>query len=202
MENSAPATVTLTVNAVNDVPVAAAGGPYSGTVDVPVTFDGTGSSDVDGTITDYAWDFGDGNTGSGATPSHTYAANGSFTVTLVVTDDLGATGTEVTSAAVAPAGATVTVDSIAPNTIAIGSSAPVLIFGSGFAEGATLVFENGTGPAPTATEVVVVDANNIQAILTAASGGPGRDRVWDVRVLNVDGSSGVLLGGLTITPTP
>lgn len=49
------------------------------------------SSDSDGTITNYAWNFGDGNTGSGATPSHAYAAANTYQVTLTVTDDDGAT---------------------------------------------------------------------------------------------------------------
>ena len=44
-----------------------------------------------GTITAYAWDFGDGSTGSGQTASHQYAAAGAYTVTLTVTDDLGNT---------------------------------------------------------------------------------------------------------------
>ena len=66
-----------------------------------VTFSGAGSSDPDGTIAGYAWSFGDGTTGTGATPSHTYAADGTFTVTLTVTDDDGATGTTTRSVTVA-----------------------------------------------------------------------------------------------------
>lgn len=57
------------------------------------SFDGSGSSDPDGTITSYAWDFGDGSTGSGATPQHTYASAGTYTVKLTVTDDDAGTGT-------------------------------------------------------------------------------------------------------------
>ena len=57
-----------------------------------VGFDGSASSDSDGTIASYAWDFGDSSTGTGKTPSHTYAAAGSYSVTLTVTDNQGATG--------------------------------------------------------------------------------------------------------------
>jgi PKD repeat protein len=58
------------------------------------TFDGTGSSDTDGTVQNYAWDFGDGNStsGPGATVSHSYATGGSYAVALTVTDNGGATG--------------------------------------------------------------------------------------------------------------
>jgi PKD repeat protein len=56
-------------------------------------FDGSGSADADGSITSYAWDFGDGSTGTGATPQHTYASAGTYTVELTVTDDRGGTGT-------------------------------------------------------------------------------------------------------------
>ena len=58
------------------------------------TFDATTSSD-DGTITSYDWSFGDGQTAKTTTPTttHVYAAPGSYTATLKVTDDKGATGT-------------------------------------------------------------------------------------------------------------
>ncbi|MDN4612597.1 PKD domain-containing protein [Arthrobacter burdickii] len=66
---------------------------FAGTsVGLDAHFDGTGSTDVDGTIRTYAWDFGDGSTGSGAVANHRYAASGSYTVTLTVTDDRGLTG--------------------------------------------------------------------------------------------------------------
>jgi PKD repeat protein len=56
-------------------------------------FDGSASSDADGTIVSYDWDFGDGTTASGPTASHEYAASGSYTVALTVTDDGGAATT-------------------------------------------------------------------------------------------------------------
>jgi len=56
-------------------------------------FNGIGSSDSDGTIVSYEWDFGDAITGSGVTTTHPYAGEGSYTVELTVTDDDGATDT-------------------------------------------------------------------------------------------------------------
>ena len=89
-------TVTADVEVVdpNGPPTAAfAATQVAGTLEV--NFDGSASSD-DGTITDWDWDFGDGNTGAGETVSHTYAAAGTYSVTLTVTDDLGATGSLTT----------------------------------------------------------------------------------------------------------
>ena len=51
---------------------------------------GAGSTDSDGTVESYAWDFGDGDTDVGVAPPHTYAAEGTYTVFLTVTDDDGA----------------------------------------------------------------------------------------------------------------
>jgi len=47
------------------------------------------ASDPDGAIVSYFWNFGDGNTSSNPTPSHTYSHSGDYTVTLIVTDDNG-----------------------------------------------------------------------------------------------------------------
>ena len=55
--------------------------------------DGTDSSDPDGTIESYGWDFGDGGTATGATASHTYTQAGTYSVKLKVSDDDGATNT-------------------------------------------------------------------------------------------------------------
>ncbi len=65
-----------------------------------VDFDGSTSNDPDGTIASYAWSFGDGSTGSGISPSHTYANSGTYTVSLTVTDNDGATDVQSQSVAV------------------------------------------------------------------------------------------------------
>lgn len=56
-------------------------------------FDATGSVDNDGSIVSYSWSFGDGNSASTVTASNTYAAAGSYTVSLTVTDNEGASST-------------------------------------------------------------------------------------------------------------
>ena len=52
------------------------------------------SSDTDGDIASYEWDFGDGNTSNDQNPTHEYADNGTYTVKLIVKDDDGATDTK------------------------------------------------------------------------------------------------------------
>ena len=72
----------------NTPPVAAFTSACSG---LSCTFDGSGSSDAEGSIAGYAWNFGDGTTGSGVQPTHTYATAGTYTIALTVTDAAGAT---------------------------------------------------------------------------------------------------------------
>ncbi|HEY6572411.1 MAG TPA: S8 family serine peptidase, partial [Candidatus Eisenbacteria bacterium] len=97
----ASALLTLVVADTPRPPAARPGGPYSGVVGVPIPFDGTASFDPDGTpLASYRWEFGDGATGAGAAPSHTYASGGAFTVSLTVSDG-ALESTAATSAAVA-----------------------------------------------------------------------------------------------------
>ena len=78
----------------NDPPVAAiSANPTSGTAPLNVLFDGGGSSDPDGSIVSYAWNFGDGAGDSGMTVSHTYVNPGTYSAVLTVTDDDGANDT-------------------------------------------------------------------------------------------------------------
>ena len=61
--------------------------------DLTVSLDASAATDSDGSITSYEWDLGDGNTATGVTTEHTYAAAGDYTITLTVTDNDGATDT-------------------------------------------------------------------------------------------------------------
>lgn len=67
--------------------------PTSGPEPLPVTFDGSCSSDPDGDPLTYSWQFGDGDFGSGVNPFHVYFTQGFFSVSLTVTDPSGASST-------------------------------------------------------------------------------------------------------------
>jgi PKD repeat protein len=64
----------------------------SSSTGLSASFDATGSSDPDGAVTGYVWDFGDGGSASDATPNHTYTSPGTYPVRLTVSDADGATG--------------------------------------------------------------------------------------------------------------
>mgnify|MGYP001765809233 CR=1 FL=1 len=82
------------VMALNKPPTANAGPDQEVLVGETVTFDGRMSSDPDGTISEYAWDFGEDTTGTGMAASHIYSTAGTYTVTLTVTDDDGASASD------------------------------------------------------------------------------------------------------------
>ena len=80
------ATTYVTVTNVNRAPQANPGGPYNALADVAVQLQGSGSADPDGDALTYSWVFGDGTSGKGPTPMHTYHATGTYAVGLVVSD--------------------------------------------------------------------------------------------------------------------
>ena len=96
---TASETVNITVEAVvvpdNIPPIAAAGPDKTALVSEVVSFDASGSTDSDGTISTYEWDLGDGSAKvQGKTASHSYSNANTYTVTLTVTDDKGAASTD------------------------------------------------------------------------------------------------------------
>ncbi len=98
----ATAALTGTGAILNTPPEAQAGGPYTGTEGQEITFDGSGSTDLDGIIVKYEWD-ADGNgtyeyTSASPVYLYTYDDDGLYTVKLRVTDNGGATGGNETTA--------------------------------------------------------------------------------------------------------
>jgi PKD repeat protein len=93
----------------NQWPVAVATANTSGG-DIPlaVNFSSVGTTDLDGTVASYLWDFGDSTTSTQPSPQHTYTTPGKYVVTLTVTDDIGARTSE-----------TVSIDASAPNQLPV-----------------------------------------------------------------------------------
>lgn len=98
--DSAGTSATITAPPINGAPTADAGGPYTGEPGVAVQFDGTGSTDPNGDTLTYSWSFGDGGIGSGASPTHTYGAAGTYDVMLTVSDGQGAEDMATTTATI------------------------------------------------------------------------------------------------------
>jgi lysophospholipase L1-like esterase len=97
---------------VNQPPVASF---TSSCTDLACSFNGSGSTDADGTVVSYAWAFGTDGSGSGVTPAHTFSGAGTYNVTLTVTDDDGATDQvshAVTVSAPPPSPGTVALESL------------------------------------------------------------------------------------------
>ncbi len=152
------ATVTETnlegVTATKSVPVGVAAAtptaaiaPTSetGVTSLTVDLDGSGSTDPNpgGTITAYAWNFGDGTNGTGPTVTHTYGV-GAYTATLAVTDNFGQSATIQTTINVYPTVPPVAAFSVAPTTTAV--------YCGNAGCGATEDFDDTASvPAPTAT---------------------------------------------------
>lgn len=76
--------------------------PTSGVAPLSVVFNGAGSTDSDGSIINYTWDFGDGNLGYGSIVTHVYNSSGNFIVKLFVTDDDKAQDSKTTTISVLP----------------------------------------------------------------------------------------------------
>jgi len=103
---SAVVGVSVTPGAANVPPAARLTGPAVVEALLDAAFDGSESTDADGTIAKYRFDFGDGTSpveGMAKAAAHRFPSAGTFTVTLTVTDDKGATGSAQRTVAVSPA---------------------------------------------------------------------------------------------------
>ncbi|MHC5185473.1 MAG: hypothetical protein ACYSPI_14590, partial [Planctomycetota bacterium] len=163
-----------------------------------INFSGTASDTEDGDLTgNIVWTSNiDSSIGIGSSFSTTLG-DGIHTIMASVTDSGGQVGSNSITVTVGAVGYEIVVDSILPDTIQAGATIGVTITGSGFETGAEVVFENGGGPTPSAT-VTSVDGTTIEAAVTVHK--KAKASVWDVRVTNPGGSTGVLVGGLVVTP--
>jgi endoglucanase len=120
-------TITINVVSSNDPPVAkATATPLSGNSPLIVTFDASTSTDPNSDVLTYAWTFGDGTSGTGAKPTHTYNTAGSFVATVTVTDGKGGSSQATVNITVTTAGNT-------PPTVSITAPANSASFAAGTA---------------------------------------------------------------------
>ncbi len=173
----------------NVVPTATIGASCDGHI---CQLDGTGSSDADGSIVSYEWDFGNGAAAAGSTVSYDYPAAGVYTVTLTVTDDRGGVATDSLDVTVTDP------PNVAPTAIATATcnllSCTFAGSGSGDVDGTivtyTWAFGDGTlgaGPAPTTTYSA---AGTYTATLTVTDD-DGASATAQVRVETVDPGAAV-----------
>ncbi|MBU1941041.1 MAG: right-handed parallel beta-helix repeat-containing protein, partial [Candidatus Thermoplasmatota archaeon] len=78
-------------------PTALPGGPYTGFIRTDVFINASASYDLDGYITNYTWNFGDGTTSWGKNTAHQYLSSGTYILTLTVTDNDGNTDSATTT---------------------------------------------------------------------------------------------------------
>ena len=138
--------------------------------------------------------------------TYTPASEGTFSFTFSANDgslvsNVG-TATITVNAAPPPPPATLAVTAISPNVVPQNyGTKPFIISGAGFTNGATVSFANGTGgQTPRVVSVTWNSSTQLTATVEIRSGGPKRNRQWDVVVKNPDGTTATGARLLTITP--
>lgn len=87
---------------------------------------------------------------------------------------------------------------LSPSSVSMGTSTAVTITGTGFQSGAALQCWNGSGPQPTASNVVVVNSSTITATVQVGDDNSSQDRGWNIRVTNPGGVTATFAGLLTV----
>lgn len=159
----------------NQAPTAiASANPVSGTAPLTVAFASTGSSDPDGSIVSWYWDFGDNGNSTEEQPTHVYLAPGTYTAQLTVTDNCSATATDnVTITVSAGSTSSLFVDQQTVGRIALpggrsaGQSVILVKDNTGIIEGAT-VLASYTGPT-SGTVSGTTDASGAVTLETAST---------------------------------
>ena len=136
----------------NRDPDAEAGGPYAVEAGRAIGFDGTASFDPDGDPLSFAWSFGDGTSGSGCCPNHTYSSPGSYQVALTVSDGRGGTATDHAIAAVEACMTPTVTLSASPAAVPPGGAC-TLAWSSGNAS--LVAIDHGIGTVPASGTITV-----------------------------------------------
>ena len=163
-----------------------------------MSFDGSASSDPDGDALAYAWDFGDGSSGTGAQPTHTYAADGTYTVSLTVTDARGSASPSVQT--------TATIGNLPP-TVNAGGDART---GPGFFTLHATFSDPGANDAPWSYDISWGDGFSTQGATSSQSDEISPSHLYvvpgtypvRVTVTDKDGGHGADQIALTVTLTP
>ncbi len=192
------ATLTYDPNANADPTFACEGGggnasptaAFTFSVDVLTASFTDASTDTDGTIASWSWDFGDGSISTEQNPSHTYVANGTYTVQLTVTDDQGATGT--TSQAV-----TVN-DGSGGDTMHIQSITTVVVKSGGVGNGeATFVVVDDVGSPVSGATVTGVFSGDLSGEDTGVTDANGEVVLISNAVTSRPGTIGICASSVT-----
>jgi len=186
-----------TIPGQNTPPTADSGGPYSGQINNPIAFDGTGSYDLEGNLT-YLWDFGDGETSTQSNPSHAYTAVGDYNAILTVSDNEGLTDIDSTTVTISDQSNGLRIDSISPNLMVKGQTVTVIISGAGFDQSTIIKFE-GDKYLPNVINTAILDENTIEIDVTRSTAGPKKDFVYDVTAININGDEFTLQNSFTAT---
>lgn len=202
--DSEVASVFITVNPVNDPPVADAGGPYAANEGEPATLDASRSADpdADGEITLYEWDLdGDGayDDATGATVTTAFGDQGTYPVGLRVTDDQGAQATvtaQVAVANVAPAVGAISAP-VAPVAVNATVSVNAAFADPGLLDTHTAVWDWNDGS--TSPGTVLGSAKTVSGTHVYQTAGIYRIRLT---VTDKDGAAGTALSQLVVIYDP
>ncbi len=172
----------------NQAPTAAASAtPQNGDAPLQVSFSSTGSNDPDGSISSYAWNFGDGNSSSDENPTHTYNSAGNYTAVLTVTDNQGATGTDNVAITVNASGPTPPAAPSSLSATAVSTSQINLSWADNSGDEDGFKIERKTGANGTYAEIISLGSNATSYSNTGLAA--GTNYVYRVLAFNAGGNS-------------
>ncbi len=198
---------------VREAPIADAGAPIMACTNQTVRFDGSNSSDADGAVNAFSWNFGDGSSGGGERPTHVFERAGSYTVVLTITGDArGACGALDTAETTVTVVESPRIEIVGPDRAA--AATPIdfeaALVGAGDTGGASFDWDFGDGATATGPSVAHAFAEpgvqtvTLRAVLPGANEGCGTIETRRLVTVNappapvVDVPDRVAAGGLVL----